>query len=189
MAETGSHIKLTWMLQIDSPSELVPRRLEDAAVEIRQVEQPSPEFNWFLHEAVGQPFDWGGRQDWQFEQWSAFVERPGLETWVLYVSGAPAGYFEAELLQDESVRIHCFGLLRRYIGRGLGGHLLTFAIERAFSRGANRVWLTTCNHDHPHAVANYKARGFREVLQRQAEPNRPRTPVLFTTGRDLDQAE
>jgi len=27
--------------------------------------------------------------------------------------------------------------------------------------GASRVWLHTCTLDHPSALANYKARGFR----------------------------
>jgi GNAT superfamily N-acetyltransferase len=61
------------------------------------------------------------------------------------------------------VEIAYFGLLPEFIGRGLGGALLTNAIEEAWSRRRGiapmRVWVHTCNHDHPQAVANYKARG------------------------------
>ncbi len=54
-----------------------------------------------------------------------------------------------------------FGLLPEFIGRGLGGPLLTAAVRRAWEiPGARRVWLHTCTEDHPQALANYLSRGF-----------------------------
>jgi GNAT superfamily N-acetyltransferase len=56
-------------------------------------------------------------------------------------------------------------ILLEFIGRGLGAALLTSAIEEAWSpesiRGIEpeRVWVHTCNRDHPQALANYQARG------------------------------
>ena len=68
--------------------------------------------------------------------------------------------------------MHTFGLLRPFFGQGLGGHLLSVAVRRAFERGANRVWLRTTTLDHPHALPNYQARGFRivreEIRRREA---------------------
>ena len=44
---------------------------------------------------------------------------------------------------------------------GLGGWLLTRAVERAWAvEGTRRVWLHTCELDSPAALANYEARGF-----------------------------
>ena len=54
-----------------------------------------------------------------------------------------------------------FGLLPDFIGGGLGGALLTKAVERAFDLGATRAWVHTCSLDHPQALANYLARGMR----------------------------
>ena len=54
-------------------------------------------------------------------------------------------------------RALAFGLVQA----GLGGHLLTCAIERGFATPAGRVWLHTCTLDHPQALANYQARGLR----------------------------
>ena len=48
-----------------------------------------------------------------------------------------------------------------FIGRGLGGALLTHAIEQAWTSGAKRVWVHTCELDHPAALTNYEARGMR----------------------------
>jgi GNAT superfamily N-acetyltransferase len=59
-----------------------------------------------------------------------------------------------------SVEIAYFGLLPEFVGRGLGAHLLSAAVERAFESGARRVWLHTCTKDNPAALPNYLKRGF-----------------------------
>jgi hypothetical protein len=38
--------------------------------------------------------------------------------------------------------------------------MLTKAVERAWARGTNRVWLHTSSLDHSSALLNYLARGF-----------------------------
>jgi GNAT superfamily N-acetyltransferase len=77
------------------------------------------------------------------------------------VRGAPAGFFELKAHADGGVEIAYFGLLPEFIGRGLGKHLLTEAVERAWGLGARRVWLHTCSLDDKAALPNYLARGFR----------------------------
>lgn len=156
-----------------------PKRIEPAELDVRRVEIPCPEFNWFLHQAVGVAYRWGGREDWDRSKWLEYVNRPELETWAAYVSGAPAGYFELEQQPDGSARIHCFGLCQAFLGKGLGGHLLSVAVERAWELSRSRVWLTSCNHDHPHALPNYLARGFQLVKETQGPANRPRSSLLF----------
>ena len=52
------------------------------------------------------------------------------------------------------------GFFPEFTGRGLGGYLLTDAVERAWASGARRVWLHTCSFDHPFAIQNYLGRGF-----------------------------
>ena len=76
------------------------------------------------------------------------------------VSGAPAGYFELRRDRAGGIEIVYFGLLPEFTGRGLGGHMLTAAVERAWSQGAERVWLHTNTLDHPSALPNYLKRGF-----------------------------
>ena len=156
-----------------------------AEIEVKRVEIACPEFNWFLHQAVGVEFRWGGRDDWRRQEWTEYVDRSELETWVAYVSGTPAGYYELEKQEDGSVRIECIGLLGPFIGQGLGGGLLAKAVERCWEMGANRVWLTTCSHDHPHALQNYLVRGFKLVKKTTWPPNRPRESALFAPSRKL----
>jgi GNAT superfamily N-acetyltransferase len=80
--------------------------------------------------------------------------------WVLTVGDIVAGYYELRREEDSSVEIVYFGLLPEFTGRGLGGYLLTDAVERAWASGARRVWLHTCSFDHPFAIQNYLDRGF-----------------------------
>jgi GNAT superfamily N-acetyltransferase len=91
----------------------------------------------------------------------AYLDRPELETWIAYVAGTPAGYFELERQSGGDVELAYFGLLPGFIGEGLGGRLLAAAITRAWEMGARRVWVHTCDLDHPRALTNYRARGFR----------------------------
>jgi hypothetical protein len=54
--------------------------------------------------------------------------------------------------------------------------LLSVAVQRAWSQGAERVWLHTCSLDGPHALANYQARGFQIYQTKkhwQELPDRP----------------
>ena len=75
--------------------------------------------------------------------------------------GAPAGYFELKRCDDGSVEIAYFGLLPDFVGKGLGKYLLVRAIEEAWALAPSRVWLHTCTLDHPAALPNYLARGFK----------------------------
>jgi len=135
-----------------------------AGVAFSKVDPPIPELNRFFYAAIGGSWFWIERRSWTYAQWAAQVGRPDeLETWILTVDGVPAGYVELERCADRRVEIVYFGLLAAYIGQGLGAHLLTCAVERAFEMGATKVTLNTCNLDHPQALMNYQARGFREV--------------------------
>ena len=87
----------------------------------------------------------------------------------LLVGGESAGYFELQRHDDGSVEIVYFGLVPKFIGRGLGGMLLTQAATDAFAMGANRVWLHTCTLDSPNALPSYQARGFRPYGTQQLE--------------------
>ena len=71
-----------------------------------------------------------------------------------------AGFFELRTDADKSIEIALFGLLKEFVGRGLGKHLLSCAVDEAWAMGASRVWLHTCTLDSPVALPNYVARGF-----------------------------
>lgn len=164
---------ITYHLEMTDRSELRPAKSRPADVVLRQAKVPCPELNRFLYTAVGGDWYWINRLPWTYDQWLAYLDRPELETWVAYVSGTPAGYFELEAQAGGNVEIAYFGLLSAFVGRGLGGYLLTAAIERAWDMGASRVWVHTCTLDHPSALQNYLARGFRPFKEVVSEEDLP----------------
>jgi GNAT superfamily N-acetyltransferase len=169
-----------WYLEMLDPSWLQPAPLPDERLAVVRAEISSPELNRFLYTTVGADWYWLDRLDWSDAQWLAYLDRPEVETWVAYLAGTPAGYFELTQPGQPGegwIQIEYFGLLPRFIGRGIGGYLLTYAVRRAWALGTQRVTVNTCSLDGPHALANYQARGFRVYEERQKLEWLPDTPT------------
>lgn len=163
----------TWYLQMLHPQDLRPARAPEPEPLLMQACYPLPMLNRFLYTAVGGHWLWRDRLSWSYARWQQWLNRPELETWVLYVDGTPAGYVELERQDDDAVEIAYFGLMREFCGRGLGGHLLSRSIARAWAMGARRVWVHTCSWDGPAALANYEARGLQRYHQETRLQQRP----------------
>jgi GNAT superfamily N-acetyltransferase len=150
----------TWYLEQTAAADLRPGRR--APVVVTRAEEVSPELNRFLYTAVGGDWHWRDRLGWPWQRWYDWLSRPGVETWVAYLRGTPAGYVELDgATVPGEVEVAYFGVLPAFLGRGIGGHLLTAALERAWATGPRRVWVHTCSLDGPAALANYQARGMR----------------------------
>jgi GNAT superfamily N-acetyltransferase len=160
-------VTLTYLEQT-SPDELRPSREPKDAVEVRLVEEVSPEFSRFLYTAVGGNWYWVRKANWTWDQWVAWLTRPHLENWVAWVGGVAAGYIAIKA-NGTAVQVEDFGLLPSFMGRGIGGHLLTDGLRKAWAMPERhpdlapitRVWLNTNSLDGPAALANYQARGLR----------------------------
>ena len=150
----------TYYLELRSVEDFTPSGTEVPDLEIREARIACPELGRFLYTVVGRVWRWTDRLSWPYSTWLAHLERPEVEVWIAYWDGVIAGYVELERQPEESVEIVYFGLLRQFIGRGIGGLLLSDTVERAFRTGEQRVWLHTCSLDSPQAIENYRARGF-----------------------------
>jgi GNAT superfamily N-acetyltransferase len=158
----GTQIEVTrTYLQLTAADQLNAARLSEGAAEIVEVANCPASFYRYLYSEVGRLYHWTDRLPWTDEEIRAHLARPEITLWVMYVEGSPAGYFELEGHADGSVEVAYFGLLQEFLGRGLGKHLLTEAVTRAWQRDANRVWLHTCTLDDPAALPNYLKRGFK----------------------------
>ena len=115
----------------------------------------------YLYVEVGRACHWIDRLPWSDDEQRQRLAQPGVSLHLLSVAGAPAGYYELEKHGDGSVEVAYFGLLPEYLGRGLGGYLLSEAVISAWALEPTRVWLHTCTLDTKAALPNYLARGFR----------------------------
>lgn len=163
----------TWYLEQTSADHLRPA--SPAPVTCTQSELVSPEFNRFLYTAVGGDWRWVDRLSWSWRQWHDWLNRPGVETWVAYLRGTPAGYVELDGATGDGVEIAYFGLLPAFVGKGIGGHLLTVALRRAWQLTDERVWVHTCSLDGPAALTNYQARGMTLYRTETTEQDVPAT--------------
>ena len=143
-----------------SPSQLRARRLDDPAVGIHEVERCHPQLWRGLYEGVGAPYRWTDRLGWTDDEIRGYLSDPATALFVLTERGEVAGYYELRTSPDGPVEIAYFGLMPGRLGRGLGAHLLTHAVDEAWRRGATSVWLHTCSLDDPAALPNYLRRGF-----------------------------
>jgi ribosomal protein S18 acetylase RimI-like enzyme len=156
-----------YYLQMLDPSELRPKA-GPAGFGVERVSPADGGVNRRYYERVGGAWNWTDRLVWSDEDWRRYAQRDELETWIGRVDGEAVGYFELERQAAGDVELAYFGLLPAFIGRGLGGALLTAAAERAWSLpGSRRVWLHTCTDDHANALENYRKRGFAVYETRQ----------------------
>jgi GNAT superfamily N-acetyltransferase len=145
-------------------------RSAPAGSSVLRVERPQLDFYRFLYAGVGAEWHWTDRLVMADDTLQALITAPGVEIHVLYWNGAPAGYVEFELDTPGEAKIAYFGLLPFAIGHGLGGFFLDWAVRYAFQTGAHRLWLHTCNLDHPGALPNYLKAGFC-AYQVKSQPN------------------
>jgi GNAT superfamily N-acetyltransferase len=166
----------TWYLEQTTSDELLPAR--PAPITVTRAELVCPELNRFLYTAVGGDWHWTDRLSWTWQRWHDWLSRPRVETWIAYLRGTPAGYVELDgATRPDEVEIAYFGLVPPFVGKGIGGHLLTVALRRAWELTDTRVWVHTCSLDGPAALANYQARGMSlyrtEVADEQVPEQSP----------------
>ena len=147
-------------LEMTDRAELSPAEAPQSEVTLERHDQCPPALWRRLYSEVGRDYHWVDRLGWTDEEIISYLSDPELELWILSEAGEPAGYFELRAGDDGAVEIAYFGLLPHAVGRGLGKFMLTRAVERAWDRGATRVWLHTSSLDHSSALSNYLARGF-----------------------------
>ena len=82
--------------------------------------------------------------------------------------GRDEGLLELDFREPGQCEIVFFGVTAKLVGTGAGRWLMNRALELAWSRPVERVWLHTCTFDHPAALAFYQRSGFRP-FRRQVE--------------------
>ena len=146
-------------LEMRDASALRPSRPPSADARLAR-EHPTLDEYRAIFIAVGQRWHWRDRLVMPDKTLAEYLASPSVHVWVLRVGNELAGFFELQQYSDKSVEIMYFGLVQEFIGQGLGGWMLTRAVEESFALGAPLLTLHTCTLDAPTALPNYLARGF-----------------------------
>lgn len=120
-------------------------------------------FYRYLYDGVGRRHVWWLRRTLADEQIAAILGDPANSVHVLMHGGEPAGFYELDRRNRPVVNLSYFGLLPHALGRGMGRALLRHAVEAAWEGGTRALTVNTCTADHPRALPNYLAAGFRPV--------------------------
>ena len=148
-------------LEMLAPADHRKPKLDNPGITVTEAQENFPVVNKAFYERVGKPWKWFDKLSWTDQQWTNYVCRDNLKTFVGYLRTTSIGYFELELQPERNVQILYFGLIPEFLGKGLGSVFLSAAIDAAWSFSTNRVWLHTCSFDHPAALDNYLNRGFK----------------------------
>ncbi|MEQ8357693.1 MAG: GNAT family acetyltransferase [Kiloniellaceae bacterium] len=131
--------------------------------------RPTVAFYRFLYDSVGGDWRWWYRRQMSDQELAAILADERVEVFVLYVDGAPAGYFELDRRDEPTIDLAYFGLLPHCVGSGLGRFLLYSAIEQAWSYEPERLTVNTNTMDHPRALPLYQKMGFVPYRQEKQE--------------------
>ena len=149
-------------LEIKSLNQLSEIKKSGDNYSLNQVIPNDFQLNKFFYKQIGKDYQWLDRLAWTDKNWIEYVSSPNLFTFVLKNNDDIAGFFELMYHKDKlETEIAYFGLLKEYIGKKLGGYMLSEAIKKSFSYNVKRVWVHTCSLDHKNALKNYLSRGMK----------------------------
>jgi len=148
------------MFSYSKPQVRPPR----VSLTIMQAKRPTVPYYRFLYHTVGDKWHWTSRKKLTDVELAAIIQDPKVEIHVLYVDGVPAGFAELDRRIEGQIELTQFGLMPEFLGQSLGKYFLQWTIERVWIFKPTRLWLHTCNLDHPAALPNYLKAGF-EIYQ------------------------
>jgi GNAT superfamily N-acetyltransferase len=157
--------------EMTHPDQLVPGPVPRVPIELDKVTAKSAPAMRTAYKRVFLPHGSAGRASWSEAQWAEELASPNIHAWLARADEV-IGLLELETEPNGDVGIVILGVTPEVLGKGFGGALLTLATRRAWDlvpdpKEGRRVWLQTSRSDHPHAIPNYEARGFRRVQQRE----------------------
>ena len=151
-----------YYLEINSLKNLNQVESPNKDLIIQKVTPPDIELNKFFYKNIGKNHRWIDRLIWSNLKWISYLENNNVHTYIMKLNEDLVGYFE--IIQNTSIKsseIAYFGILDNYIGKKIGGYLLTEAIKKCFEFKSQKVWVHTCTLDHKNALSNYLNRGMK----------------------------
>jgi GNAT superfamily N-acetyltransferase len=114
-----------------------------------------------VYRAIGERWLWASHLSKSASELAAYLSAPERQTFAVVDTHGDIGLLQFEFNTAGNAEIVYFGLVETEIGRGIGKWLIEQAINLAFAKPIKRLWLHTCNFDHPQALAFYQRAGFR----------------------------
>ncbi len=114
-----------------------------------------------LFRKVGEDLMWFSRAIMSDEKLAAILGHTDVESYALYKVDTAIGILELDFREMPHCELAFFGLVPDAVGLGAGRSLMNMAIAKAWAKPINRLWVHTCNFDHPNALRFYQRSGFK----------------------------
>ena len=141
----------------------VPVNIQTAIMRVPGIPLP---FYRFLYTQVGRRWHWVDRLRMDDQALATVLNDRRTNVTVLYVDGAPAGFFELFQHDSETTELAHFGLFEHALGLGLGKWFLLQTLYAAWATEPKVLTVSTNNLDHPRALQLYQMFGFFPVSTR-----------------------
>ena len=114
-----------------------------------------------LFRAIGRDIMWFSRLMLSEEALAGLIGDPHVSCFALVKEGQDIGLLELDFRAAGQCELSFFGVVPSAVGGGAGRYLMNEALTRAWAQPITRMWVHTCNYDHPKALAFYQRSGFR----------------------------
>lgn len=148
----------TYYLEMKSAPGFENIQFPDNASVIHWV-NPDPDEYLYLYKKVGDDWGWTGRTQISREELTSVLNDSATQVYLLQYEDEIAGFIEL-YKEDDRVEVKYFGLLEAFQGKGLGGTLLKWGIQKAWDWSGNHIWVHTCEYDSEYALTLYQKMGF-----------------------------
>lgn len=141
----------------DPKIEVAPPR---PGLSITHVPKPPVHFYRYLYNTIEEGYNWHERKSLTDADLAAVIHDPLVEVYILHADGLPAGFVELDRRNKDEIEVAWVGIMPNFLGQGLGKYMVNWGIRRAWSYKPRRLWISTCEDDHPAALHLYKKLGF-----------------------------
>jgi len=155
-----AHITRLEMTAPPKASLPVPINIQTAIMRAPDIPLP---FYRYLYRQVGARWQWVDRLRMLDEDLARTLHDKRNNISVLYVNGAPAGFYEYFVEDEDTIELSHFGLFEHALGLGIGKWFLLQSLYAIWTLNPKRVTTTTNNLDHPRALQLYQMFGFSPV--------------------------
>ena len=160
-------VRITELEMTAPPKQSLPVPVNIQTAIMRVPEIPLP-FYRFLYLQVGKRWNWVDRLRMSDADLTGVLHDKRNAVTVLYVNGAPAGFFELLQVDEDIVELSHFGMFENALGLGLGKWFLLQTLYAAWNSNPQTVRVATNTLDHPRALQLYQRFGFSPVSTHDA---------------------
>ena len=133
-----------------------------------------------LFRKIGGPWLWFSRLLLSDAELAAILDAPTTELFVATRrDGTAIGIIELDFAAPNQTELAFIGLTPELAGHGHGGWLMSHALRRAWRDDTVRVWVHTCDLDHPGALRFYQRQGFKPYARAVETFPDPRLTGLY----------